>query len=98
MDTPQHVLHLTFHPARGKTSAGLEEVSQWFEWSRRGRRTEWPGGEMVREGRQKPGEETKENRPTGRAGESHHNTKQQHQVCHYPQVHQQQNTLPFCFS
>lgn len=46
---------------------------------------------MVREGRQKPGEEAEEDGPAGRAGESHHHTELQHQVCHHSQVRQHEN-------
>lgn len=49
-------------------------------------RAEQPGGEMVRESCEKPGEEAKENGTAGRAGESHHHPERQHQVYHHPEV------------
>ncbi len=50
---------------------------------------------MVREGHQKSGEEAEEDGPAGRAGESHHHTELQHQVCHHSQVRQHEKLSAF---
>lgn len=68
-------VNFAFHSPHCQKTFGLEEG-----------RAERPGGEMVREGGEKSGEEAEEDGATGRTGESYHHPEYQHKMHHYTEV------------
>lgn len=74
-ELPDKDVNFALHSPHRQETFGLEE-----------RRAERAGGEVVREGGEKSGEEAEEDGTAGRAGESHHHPERQHEVHHHTEV------------